>query len=107
MLERTVREREMAMAHAARFYTNDIARRMLFDTADLNCTGARSAYFEDRNWDFWWSILYATEKCLLLMNGQSAKSGGNDLVKLLASVSWAIVRGTAQPSATKHAPRLL
>lgn len=78
------------MAHTIRPYTNDIARRMFFDTADLNYIGARAAYFEDRNWDFWWSTLHAAEKylkCLLLMNGQSAKSGGHDLVKLLAKVT--------------------
>lgn len=78
------------MASTIKPFTNDIARRMFFDTADLNYIGARAAYFEDRTWDFWWSTLHAAEKylkCILLMNGRSAKSGGHDVVKLLAKVA--------------------
>jgi HEPN domain-containing protein len=70
-------------------YTIGIVRRMFFDTADLNYISARAAYFDERNWDFWWLTAHAVEKylkCILLMNGRRATRGGHDILVLLNKV---------------------
>src|ERR1051326_3073810 len=70
-------------------HVHQIAQRMFLDTADLNYIGARSAYFEERDWDFWWLTLHSIEKylkMLLLMNGRTAKNGSHDIKKLLEMV---------------------
>ena len=67
----------------------NIVLKMFFETADINYISARAAFFDQRDWDFWWLILHALEKYLksiILMNGKSAKDGGHDLKKLLNQV---------------------
>jgi hypothetical protein len=71
-------------------YRNLVAYEMFLDTADLNYVGARSAYFEQRDWDFWWLTLHALEKYLktvLLVNGRSAREGGHEIPRLLGQLS--------------------
>lgn len=68
---------------------NAIVRRMFFETADLNYISARAAFFDGRDWDFWWLSLHATEKYLkatLLTNGRSAKGKGHDLTRLITDL---------------------
>ncbi len=63
-----------------------IAREMFLDTADMNYTGARSAFLECRDYDFWWLSLHAVEKYLkaaLLVNGASIKGASHDIEELL------------------------
>jgi hypothetical protein len=66
-------------------YTDEIARRMFVVTADQNYLLARLAHTHQLDVDFYWLSLHALEKyfkAILLMNGNSAKHGGHDLVKL-------------------------
>jgi hypothetical protein len=62
---------------------------MFLETADQNYISARAAFFDRRDWDFWWLALHATEKYLkaiLLMNGGSAIGQGHDLLRLIQDV---------------------
>ena len=63
-----------------------LIRTMFFDTADMNYVGARAAFFERRDHDFWWLTLHAVEKYFktaLLMNGETANQSNHDLTTLL------------------------
>lgn len=76
-------------AEAVRPYTNGVVERMFIATADQNYVGARSSYFDQRDWDFWWLSLHAIEKYLkaiLLMNGHSSKDYNHSIPDLLAAV---------------------
>lgn len=76
------------------------AGEMFLDTADQNYIGARTAYFDHRYLDFWWSTLHAVEKYLkaiLLMNDRPALKGAHDLVKLLEYVQGLDGRLTPPP----------
>ncbi len=60
---------------------------MFLNTADMNYVGARAAFFERREHDFWWLTLHAVEKYLkaaLLMNGQTANEPNHNLMTLTA-----------------------
>lgn len=66
-----------------------IIRGMFIDTADMNYVGARTAFFERRDYDFWWLTLHAVEKYLkatLLLNGQTANKPNHNIETLLARV---------------------
>lgn len=59
---------------------------MFIHTADQNYIGARSAFFERRDYDFWWLTLHAVEKYLkaaILLNGHPAKQPNHNLTTLL------------------------
>lgn len=78
----------MALGVVAR--RNDLIRRMFIDTADMNYVGARAAFFEGRNYDFWWLTLHAAEKYLkaaLLMNGATANAANHNLVTLMERIA--------------------
>jgi hypothetical protein len=67
----------------------EIARRMFVSTADNNYILARSAFFNELDFDFYWLSLHALEKyfkAILLMNGKKAKDHSHDLLKLHAAV---------------------
>jgi hypothetical protein len=75
--------------YAAEVWQADIVRQMFVHTADDNYIGARHAYFEHRDRDFWWLTLHASEKYLkaiLLLNGRSAKDFGHEIRPLLDAV---------------------
>jgi hypothetical protein len=77
----------MSMQAQARKF--EIARTMFLNTADENYIGARSAFFEQRNLDFWWGVLHSTEKYLkatLLLNGRSARIRGHSISDLVDAV---------------------
>lgn len=62
---------------------------MFLNTADMNYIGARAAFFEGRDYDFWWLTLHAVEKYLkaaILMNGGTANQSSHNLVTLLKRV---------------------
>lgn len=66
-----------------------IIRGMFTDTADMNYVGARAAFFERRDYDFWWLTLHAVEKYLkaiLLLNGEAAKKTSHNIDTLLSRV---------------------
>lgn len=66
-----------------------LVRGMFIHTADENYLGARSAFFERRDFDFWWLTLHAVEKYLkaqLLMNGHSASKANHNIETLLGRV---------------------
>lgn len=66
-----------------------IIRGMFTDTADMNYVGARAAFFERRDYDFWWLTLHALEKYLkaiLLFNGQTANKPNHNIEMLLSRV---------------------
>lgn len=73
--------------------TNEIVYSMFVRTADVNYLSARAAFFELRDWDFWWLTLHAVEKYLkaiLLLNGHSARmprGKGHDIPLLLDRVA--------------------
>src|SRR4051794_9886745 len=86
--------------YQARNWQVDIVRQMFINTADDNYVSARVAYFEDRDWDFWWLTLHAIEKYLkaiLLLNDRSAKAFGHQLAPLLAAVHSLDARLTPPP----------
>lgn len=58
---------------------------MFMNTADMNYVGARAAFFERRDHDFWWLTLHAVEKYLkatLLINGERANEPNHNLETL-------------------------
>lgn len=62
---------------------------MFLETADQNYISARAAFFDHRDWDFWWLSLHAIEKYLkatLLMNGGFAKGYRHDVSRLVRDV---------------------
>lgn len=74
-VEERVRRRQTAMVHT-----------MFIHTADDNYIGARAAFFERRDYDFWWLTLHAVEKyfkATLLLNGVSANQPNHNLKTLL------------------------
>lgn len=59
---------------------------MFIHTADENYIGARAAFFERRDYDFWWLTLHAVEKYIkaaLLLNGATANQANHNLTTLL------------------------
>ncbi len=63
-----------------------LVREMFLNTADMNYVGARAAFFERRDHDFWWLTLHAVEKYLkaaLLINGGTANQPNHNLETLL------------------------
>jgi hypothetical protein len=78
---------EIVLTPAARARSISMVRDMFLDTADMNYVGARTAFFDARDYDFWWLTLHAVEKYLkaaLLMNGGKIDNAGHDLPELLA-----------------------
>jgi hypothetical protein len=74
------------MSFAAYHRRISLIREMFLDTADQNYIGARAAFFERRDHDFWWLTLHAVEKYLkaaLLMNGASASKPTHNIQTLL------------------------
>lgn len=63
-----------------------LVRTMFIHTADQNYVGARAAFFEHRDYDFWWLTLHAVEKYLkaaLLLNGATANEANHNVETLL------------------------
>ncbi len=68
---------------------NNVVTQMFVDTADQNYVIARWAYHRHLFLDFFWNASQALEKYLkasLLLNGQSAKNQGHDLILLFDEV---------------------
>jgi HEPN domain-containing protein len=66
-----------------------VVHRMFFETADQDYLGARAAFFDERDFHFWWLAHQATEKYLktiLLMNGASAAKQGHNVIQLLEDI---------------------
>ena len=86
-------------------YKHGIVVRMFRDTADENYISARSAFFDQRDGDFWWLSLHAVEKYLktiLLMNGRKTIKLRHDIVKIMREVKSLDSRLVPPPFAKPH-----
>lgn len=81
-----------------------IAKEMFLRTADDNYLVARWCRFEQLNVDFSWLAVHALEKYMkaaLLMNGQSSKGLGHDVVRLYKGVKDKVAKGLLDRPFTK------
>ena len=69
---------------------HSIINELFIATADDNYVLSRWCFHQHLNVDFFWLAVHSVEKYLkaaLLLNGESAKKYGHDIVKLYAAVT--------------------
>src|SRR3981081_3154985 len=68
---------------------NSIVQELFINTADDNYIAARWSFHENLNVDFFWLAVHSLEKymkAVLLLNGESSRSYGHDIITLYSKI---------------------